>query len=119
MKKQLLWYICITVLFLCLMVGIFIRRNLTNKGDFTIPTASAPASSADGCININTATADQLKLLPGIGPALAEQIIAYRTDNGPFKEISEIMNVSGIAQKKFDEIAKYIRVGDTNENPGS
>lgn len=61
-------------------------------------------------ININTATKEELETIPGIGPALAERIIEYRNKNGKFKSIEDLKNVSGIGDKKFENIKEKIRV---------
>lgn len=61
-------------------------------------------SEIDGKININAASAEELEILDGIGEALSERIVKYRDDNGPFMTIEEIMNVSGISDKKFENI---------------
>ncbi len=55
-------------------------------------------------INLNTATEEELAALPGIGEVLAERILQYREKNGEFETISEVMNVSGIGDKKFNAI---------------
>jgi competence protein ComEA len=55
-------------------------------------------------ININTATAEQLQTLPGIGPVLAKTIIDHRTKNGKFNKIEEILNVKGVGEKMFQKI---------------
>jgi competence protein ComEA len=55
-------------------------------------------------VNINTATAEQLQTLPGIGPALAKAIIDHRTKNGKFGKIEELLNVKGVGQKKFQKM---------------
>lgn len=47
-------------------------------------------------VNINTATAEELKALPGIGPSKAEAIVAYRSQNGAFKSVDDLKNVKGI-----------------------
>jgi len=59
-------------------------------------------------ININTATASQLETLPGIGPSLAEKIISYRNEKGPFQSLQDLKNVSGIGDKLFDNIKNDI-----------
>jgi len=61
-------------------------------------------------ININTATLEELDTLPGIGPSTAAKIVAYREQNGEFKTIEDIMNVSGIGQSKFNNIKDFITV---------
>lgn len=68
------------------------------------------APSATNKLNINTASADELDMLPGIGPTYAQAIIEYRNTNGPFGTIEEIMKVSGIGQKRFADIKDMIRV---------
>lgn len=64
--------------------------------------------SADTVIDINSATPEQLEALPGIGPVLAHRIVTYREKHGPFKDISEIRNVSGIGPKKFAALKEFI-----------
>ncbi len=61
-------------------------------------------------VNINTANSADLQTLRGVGPATAETIIQYRTENGPFEKPEDLMNVSGIGQKTFDKLKEYIRV---------
>lgn len=61
-------------------------------------------------ININTASAKELESLPGIGPVLAQRIVDYRTQKGGFQTIEEIMEVSGIGEKKFQAIKDLITV---------
>ncbi|MDD4801946.1 MAG: ComEA family DNA-binding protein [Syntrophomonas sp.] len=63
-----------------------------------------------GKININSADAQELEKLPGIGLVLAERIIEYRTIHGQFKNPEDINEVSGIGDKKFDEIKDLITV---------
>lgn len=72
---------------------------------------TAPTEEGSSLININTATASELTLLPGIGDVLAGRIIAYREANGPFTDKSQLMNVSGIGQKKLDAIRDLITTG--------
>lgn len=72
---------------------------------------SASAVAKDGKININKATAEELSAnLNGIGPTLAQRIIDYRNDNGTFKTIEEIKNVSGIGDKRYADIKEKIVV---------
>lgn len=64
--------------------------------------AGPPGVAADGRININTADAAGLEQLPGVGPAIAARIIAWREQNGPFRSVDELTAVSGIGQKTLD-----------------
>lgn len=59
---------------------------------------------------INTADEQQLQMLPGIGPTLAERIVAYRQDNGDFAQIEDIMNVKGIGPGRFEAIRELISI---------
>jgi len=66
--------------------------------------------TADGGdkININTASVEEFDALPGIGPTIAQRIVDYRTENGPFQTIEDIMNVSGVGPSTFDNIKDLI-----------
>lgn len=87
-----------------------------NTGVFA-PAGSAPAAgegrtrgAAAGQVNINTAGTAEFDTLPGIGPTLSQRIIQYRDVNGPFKQIEDIKNVSGIGDKKYEDIKDRITV---------
>ena len=77
-----------------------------------VGTSNGPSNNSDGKININTATVEQLQTLSGIGQAKAKAIVAYREDNGYFKSIDELTNVSGIGAKSLDNIRQEITVGN-------
>lgn len=64
--------------------------------------------SGDSQLNLNTATAEQLEALPGIGPELAQRILEYRTQHGPFKNVEGLSNVKGIAEGKLAKIRDKI-----------
>ena len=72
---------------------------------------SSTASAGSGKVNINTATAEALDALPGIGASTAEKIVADREANGPFKTIDDLKRVSGIGDKKYAQLADLITVG--------
>lgn len=61
-------------------------------------------------ININTATAEELEFLPGIGPAKAQAIVDYRSSSGLFSDPAGIMNVSGIGPKTYEKFKDKITV---------
>jgi competence protein ComEA len=68
------------------------------------------AQSTTVLMNINTATTTELEELPNIGPARAQQIVAYRESHGPFQSVEDIMLVSGIGPAIFEELAPFIYV---------
>lgn len=61
-------------------------------------------------VDLNTATAEELAGLPGIGEKLAERILAYRRENGPFDTVEDLLNVSGIGEKKLEDLTPYVTV---------
>jgi competence protein ComEA len=73
------------------------------------PPVSAAVVSTE-VVNLNSATADQIATLPGIGPKTADLVVQYRVKNGPFKKIEEIMNVRGIGEKSFLKIKDRLTV---------
>jgi len=80
---------------------------------FVVITEGTPSPLAgEDLININTASLEELDTLPGIGQTTAQRIIAYRTDNGPFGSIEDIINVSGIGTATYEEIKDLITVGE-------
>ena len=85
--------------------------NHSNSSGASSSKSNAKAApSATHKLNINTATADELDMLPGIGPAYAQAIIEYRNTYGPFGAIEEIKKVSGIGEKRFADMKDVICV---------
>ncbi len=70
----------------------------------------AAEDGSDTRVNINTADISQLTTLPGIGESRAKTIIAYREEHGAFKDVSDIMNVTGIKEASYNKIKDLIRV---------
>jgi competence ComEA-like helix-hairpin-helix protein len=84
-------------------------KSTSTPGPMAAPKPAAAPAPAGGKVNINTATADQLSTLPGVGKETAERIIDYRTKT-PFKTIDDLKNVKGIGEAKFGKIKDLITV---------
>jgi competence protein ComEA len=79
-------------------------------------SAGAAGSSGTGVVaapgapvSLNTATADQLNTLPGVGPVLAQHIIDYRTQHGGFRSVDELRQVNGIGDRRFADLRELVR----------
>jgi competence protein ComEA len=70
------------------------------------PGSASPAQP----VNLNTATLDQLESLPGIGPALGQRIIDYRMEHGPFASVDDLVDVSGIGEKRLEDLRPLVTV---------
>lgn len=70
----------------------------------------AGENAADGVVNINSADADQLQLLPRVGPALAERIIEFRNSHGDFAAVDELVAVKGIGETSLEKLRPYLTV---------
>lgn len=78
------------------------------------PGAGAAAGPAGGAspaapVGLNTATAEQLDELPGVGPVLAQHIIDYRTEHGGFRSVDELREVNGIGDKRYADLQNLVR----------
>jgi competence protein ComEA len=89
------------------------RRVSDGEQIFVPEIGAAPAAAAGtvgGKVNINTADSTTLETLPRVGPAMAERIIAWRTANGRFSAIEDLMSVTGIGAKTFDGFKDLITI---------
>jgi competence protein ComEA len=80
------------------------------KGEAPAGGAGPSAQQPGGKVNINSATESDFENLPGIGPVIAQRIVDYRDQHGPFRSIQDLMKVTGIGQKKFDSLQAYVTV---------
>ena len=74
-------------------------------------TQGAAAGTQNGKININTAGTAELSTLNGVGPVLAQRILQYRLEHGPFSRPEDLKKVSGIGEKTFEKMADQVTVG--------
>ena len=85
-------------------------------GETAVPppagSESEPSGTPAAKVNINTAAADELDTLPGIGAEMARRIMDYRAANGPFKSIEDIQQVTGIGDATYQKLKDRITVGD-------
>lgn len=72
--------------------------------------AMAETAAPSGVVNINSADAVQLALLPRVGEKAAARIIEYRTEHGPFKKTGDLMQVKGFGAKTFELVSPYIAI---------
>lgn len=78
------------------------------------PVKKAKTSALKGKLNLNTASSDQLQLLPGVGPAKADRIIAWRQKNGHFKRVADLRKVKGFGYKTLKKLEPFLDVKGEN-----
>lgn len=80
----------------------------TEQAATTVAPTTVPTEPVSFPININTATLEELDLIPGIGPKLAQRILDFREEIGGFQHIDDLLDVKGIGEKTLDKIRAYI-----------
>lgn len=79
--------------------------------------AAKPAPA--GKVNLNTASAEQLTAVPGIGVKLAARIVEHRQKNGSFKNVQELMNVKGVGEKSLVKLEPFLSTGSADAKPAA
>lgn len=78
------------------------------------PVAAGAAEAAKGVVNVNTASTEQLQMLPRIGPSVATRIVEHREQNGKFATAADLMLVRGIGERTFELLEPYVTLsGET------
>ena len=109
----------LAALFLCLMTAVLYAAGAGRhtEADYTIST-QLPAGDVTPeeapPVDVNTATLEELDTLPGIGPALAERIIEYREEYGPFEAPEDLLEVKGIGESVLAGLLDSITIGEDN-----
>ncbi|MGA9160580.1 MAG: ComEA family DNA-binding protein [Actinomycetota bacterium] len=80
------------------------------EGEEAVAPSATGGAVAGGLMNVNTATATELEELPDIGEVLAQRIVDYRTDNGPFASVDQLLDVSGIGDSILESIRELVTV---------
>ena len=75
------------------------------------PQGATPQSTAGGLIDINTASLEALQEIPGVGPVIAARIVTFREQNGGFRAVEELLEVSGIGEATFAQMQPMVTVG--------
>lgn len=132
-KKAALAVLAAVLLALAVMGGFFLGRNtlagpvrVITRASALLPPETQPGTAPSSDretpdssgqpdswpVNINTATAEELQTLPGIGQVRAAAIVAYREEHGPFVYVEDLKGVSGIGEGILANIIDYITVGE-------
>ena len=83
---------------------------VTEESGKGVVLSDESSDNAASSVNINTASQSELEELPGIGPSISSKIVEYRDQNGKFKKIEDIKNVTGIGDNKYANIKDLIKV---------
>lgn len=96
--------------------GLNLARFVSDGEQIVVPaigdaaSTTAPGITADGRVNLNTADAAALDTLPGVGPATAANILAWREEHGRFESVDDLLDVGGIGEAKLDAIRDLVTV---------
>lgn len=120
-KPQFSALVLVTALFSSFLLGFFLGRQtgtakvrvstVVTEHPVSEPSAETRQAQPGFPIDINTATAEELTALPGIGEVLAGRIVSYREQYGFFLSTEELMDVAGISEKKYEAIKEYVAIG--------
>ena len=111
----------LTALFLFVLLGLYLRDRAVLSAEQVVVQAETPVPQEaflpdTALLDINAAAAEELAELPGIGAVLAQRIVDYRAEHGPFSTAEELLAVSGIGERKLAGLEGRITVGGTPDS---
>jgi competence protein ComEA len=107
--------VILLVLACALAAGLFLfkHRRMTGAQDITLVAGSEAAYELK--VDINSATWQEIALIPGVGQKRAQAIVAYREKNGPFRSAEDLTRVSGVGRETAADIARYARLREASD----
>ena len=94
----------VVMMFVCCVSFVVVQPVLAANVD------QASGSEIVSLVNVNDATLVDLTALPGVGKVTAERIVAFRTENGPFKTVDDLILVKGVGEKVLEEIRPLVKI---------
>ena len=98
---------------------VFLLVSLSPGSGGTVIQPERSREPEDARIDLNRASAEELQEITGIGPVLSEAIVAWREENGPFRQAEDLLQVPGIGEKTVEAIRDELVIGGIDENTGS
>lgn len=120
MKKASMILLVVFLTAATFLGGLFLGRHLNRsevrvqQNETTTPstkTDAAESTPETNLVDINSATVLELSTLPTIGEVIAQRIVDYRTEHGPFQSVGQLTAVDGIGEKRLESILDYITIG--------
>ena len=108
MKNMILSFLRAAVIGMVIVGGAGLSAVAQDGGAKKTVREQAASQEVSQKININSADAETLTRLPGVGPVIAQRIVDYRTENGAFKELQDLIKVRGIGPKTFEKLSAMI-----------
>ena len=110
MKTTIFSILRAATLGMILLGGLCLTAGVQKSGAKETAQAQSASQKTSQTININSADAETLTRLPGVGPVIAQRIVDYRAENGAFKQPQDLIKVKGIGPKTYEKLAAMISI---------